>query len=103
MLAGGITKYWLLKFNRIGSKEFKVENQDQLSKKELKKAERKLNRKRHKENFRNFYTGALSGLLAPVLTLAGGIAGIPAYLLASAGIRFGTRKDKKHNKTGFVG
>lgn len=102
MLAGGITKYWLLKFNRIGSKEFKVENKDQLSKKELKKAERKLNRKRHKENFRNFYTGALSGLLAPVLTLAGGIAGIPAYLLASTGIRFATRKDKKHNKTDFV-
>lgn len=102
MLAGGITKYWLLKFNRIGSKEFKVENQDQLSKKELKKAERKLNRKRHKENFRNFYTGALSGLLAPVLTLAGGIAGIPAYLLATTGIRFATRKDKKHNKTSFV-
>lgn len=102
MLTGGITKYWLLKFNRIGSKEFKVENKDGLSKKELKKAERKLNRKRHKENFRNFYTGALSGLLAPVLTLAGGIAGIPAYLLATTGIRFGTRKDKKHNKTSFV-
>lgn len=102
MLAGGITKYWLLKFNRIGSKEFKVENKDELSKKELKKAERKLNRKRHKENFRNFYTGALSGLLAPVLTLAGGIAGIPAYLLATTGIRFATRKDKKHNKTDFV-
>lgn len=101
-LAGGLTKYWLLKFNRIGSKEFKVENKDQLSKKELKKAERKLNRKRNVLNFRNFYTGIFNGLISPVLTLAGGIAGIPAYLLATAGVRFATRKNKKDKSVTFV-
>lgn len=101
-LAGGITKYWLLKFNRIGAKEFKVENEDQLSEKELKKAERKLNRKRHVLNFRNFYTGMFNGLIAPVLTVAGGIAGIPAYILATTGVRFATRKNKKDKSVGFV-
>lgn len=101
-LAGGFTKYWLLKYNRIGSKEFKVENKDELSKKELKKAERKLNRKRHVLNFRNFYTGMFNGLLSPVLTLAGGIAGIPAYILATTGVRFATRKNKKDKSVGFV-
>lgn len=101
-LAGGLTKYWLLKFNRIGSKEFKVENKDELNKKELKKAKQKLNRKRHVLNFRNFYTGMFNGLAAPVLTLAGGIAGIPAYFLATTGVRFATRKNKKDKSVGFV-
>ena len=58
MLAGGITKYWTLKFNRFGSKEFKVENKDQLDKKEFKKAKKALNSKRHWLNFKNFCTGA---------------------------------------------
>lgn len=101
-LAGGFTKYWLLKFNRIGAKEFKVENEDQLSEKELKKAKRKLNRKRHVLNFRNFYTGMFNGLISPVLTVAGGIAGIPAYLLATTGVRFATRKNKKDKSVDFV-
>jgi serine/threonine protein kinase len=101
MLAGGYTKYWLLKFNRLGSKEFKVENKDELDKKELKKAKKALNHKRHNLNFKNFCTGAINGLLAPITTVAGGIAGIPAYILATSGVRFlASKNDNKDKSTG---
>lgn len=104
MLAGGITKWAVLKVNRIGSKEFKVENEKQMSKKELKRAKRKLNKERHAANFRNFYTGAFNGLLVPLTTLVGGIVGVPAYLLATSGIRyFSSKKDEKDKTLGNFG
>lgn len=99
MLAGGMTKLWALKLNRIGSKEFKLENKQELDKKELKKAKKELNHKRHKLNLKNFYTGAINGLLAPVTAVAGGIVGIPAYILGTSGIRF--LKSKNDNKDKF--
>lgn len=99
MLAGGITKWALLKINRIGSKEFKVEDKDKLNKKEFKKAKKRLNLKRHKLNFKNFFTGAVNGLLAPLTAVAGGIMGVPAYILATSGIRFLTSKNDKKDKS----
>lgn len=101
MLAGGLTKWLLLKINRIGSKEFKVENQEQLDKKEFKKAKKELNRARHKLNFKNFYTGALNGLLAPVTAIAGGIVGVPLYVLSVFGIKSltGKKGDKEKSST----
>lgn len=99
MLAGGITKWAVLKVNRIGSKEFKVENEKELNKKELKRAKRKITKERHAANFRNFYTGAFNGLLAPITTLTGGIVGVPAYLLATSGIRYFSSKKEEKDKT----
>jgi hypothetical protein len=99
MLAGGMTKYWTLKINRIGSKEFKVENERQLDKDELKKTKNDLNHKRHIANFKNFGTGALNALLAPITAVAGGIVGVPAYLLATSGIRFLTNKSDNKDKS----
>lgn len=104
MFLGGMTKYWLLKFNRIGSKEFKVENREELDRRGLKKAKKRLNRQRHKQNFKNFYTGAFNGVLAPVVAVAGGIVGVPAYILSLTGMRFITSKNDKKEKSfgGFV-
>lgn len=99
ILAGGLTKLWTLKINRIGSKEFKVENKEQLNKKEFKKTKKELNHKRHKLNFKNFCTGALNGLLAPITVIAGGIVGIPAYILATSGVRFLTSKNDNKDKS----
>jgi len=99
MFLGGFTKWSLLKLNRIGSKEFKVENKNQLDKKEFKQVKKDLNHKRHKENFKNFCTGAINGLLAPVTAIAGGIAGVPAYILATSGIRFLTSKNDDKPKS----
>lgn len=98
-IAGGMTKYFLLKFNRLGSNEFKVENKEKLNKKEFKKAKRKLNNKRHDLNFKNFYTGAFNGLMAPITAISGGIVGVPAYILATSGMRFLTSKNDKKDKS----
>lgn len=99
MFLGGMTKYWLLKFNRVGSKEFKVENREELDRKGLKKAKKNLKRQRHKQNFKNFYTGAFNGVLAPVVAVAGGIVGVPAYILATTGMRFITSKNDNKEKS----
>lgn len=105
MLAGGLTKWIMLKFNRTGSKEFKVDNKEQLDKTESKKAKKELNRARHKLNFKNFYTGALNGLLAPVTAIAGGIVGVPLYVLSVFGIKSltGKKGDKdKPSTTNYI-
>ena len=92
-IVGGITKLTITKAERIGSKEFKVDKKAFTDKKEL-KAEKK--KARRKTNFKNFLTGAANGILAPVTALAGGIIGIPAYILATTGLRYTTNnKDKK--------
>ena len=98
MYIGGMAKLFTLKFNRIGSQEFKVENKESLSKKEFKAAKKELGKKRFKENTRNLFTGTLNGLLAPIAGLAGGLAGVPAYLAATSGIRYFFKEDK--NKDG---
>lgn len=88
MLAAGLTKYWALKFNRASSDEFKIENKKELDKKELKATKKELRKQRHKLNWKNFYTGALNGLMAPVTALVGGIVGVPAYLIGMSGLRY---------------
>lgn len=99
MLLSGFTKWAVLKLNRIGSKEYKVENKEQLSKREFSKKKDRLNRQRHKQNFKNFYTGAFNGLLSPIAGLVGGIVGIPAYILSTTGIRFLTSKNDNKDKS----
>ena len=99
MLVGGITKLNILTYNRFGSKEFKIENKKQLDKNQLKKIKKDLNHKKHALDFKNFYTGAFNGLLAPITAIAGGLAGVPAYILATSGIRFLTSKRDKKDKS----
>lgn len=95
-IVGGITKLTITKAERLGSKEFKVDKKAFTDKKELKSAKKKARKERRKTNFKNFLTGAANGILAPVTALAGGIIGVPAYILATTGLRYTTNnKDKK--------
>lgn len=95
-IVGGITKLTITKAERIGSKEFKVDKKAFTDKKELKAEKKKTRKERRKTNFKNFLTGAANGILAPVTALAGGIIGVPAYILATTGLRYTTNnKDKK--------
>lgn len=95
-IVGGITKLTITKAERIGSKEFKVDKKAFTEKKELKAEKKKARKERRKTNFKNFLTGATNGILAPVTALAGGIIGVPAYILATTGLRYTTNnKDKK--------
>lgn len=97
-IVGGITKLTITKAERIGSKEFKVDKKAFTDKKELKAAKKKARKERRKTNFKNFLTGAANGILAPVTALAGGIIGIPSYILATTGLRYTTNnKDKSLN------
>lgn len=91
-VAGGITKWIYGKIERIGSKEFKVDKKAFTDKKELKAEKKKARKARRKANLKNFATGALNGILAPVTALAGGIIGVPAYILATTGIRYASSK-----------
>lgn len=99
MLLGGMTKWLLLKFNRRNSREFKVNNAKDMNKKELAKTKIELNKQRHKQNAKNFLSGAINGLLSPVLALAGGIVGVPAYILATSGTRFWAGKNDNKEKS----
>lgn len=95
-IVGGITKLTITKAERIGSKEFKVDKKAFTDKKELKAEKKKARKERRKTNFKDFLTGAANGILAPVTALAGGIIGIPAFILATTGLRYTTNnKDKK--------
>lgn len=98
-VAGGITKLIYGKTERIGSKEFKVDKKAFADKKEYKAEKKKAGKARRKANWKNFATGAVNGMLAPLTALAGGIAGVPAYLLATTGLRYASSKNDGKEKS----
>lgn len=98
-LSGGITKWVYGKVERTGSKEYKVNKKAYTDKKEYKAEKKKARKAKRKANFKNFATGALNGMLAPVTALAGGIAGVPAYLLATTGLRYASSKNDGKDKS----
>ncbi|MBP7212289.1 hypothetical protein KBA27_05585 [bacterium] len=91
--SAGLTKESFLSMNRIGSKEYKVEDKKSLTKNELKAKKKELRNAKLKEDFKNFYTGMTSGFLAPLSFVAGGIVGIPAYIGANIGLKHLTNKN----------
>ena len=94
-LNAGIMKQFILGINRIGSKEFKYDKKNKPPKEEIKQ----LRKAKRKEKNKDFYTGALSGIFAPIIGLAGGIVGVPVFLAANFGTRYLTHdKDKKSFK-----
>ncbi len=95
-ILGGLTKLFVTKAERIGSKEYKVDKKAFTDKQELKAEKKKVRKDRRKINFKNFLTGALNGILTPVTALAGGIVGVPVYLAAITGLRYSTAH--KENK-----
>lgn len=98
-LAGGITKWVYGKVERTGSKDYKINKKAYTDKKEYKAEKKKARKAKRKANFKNFATGALNGMLAPVTALAGGIAGVPAYLLATTGLRYASSKNDGKDKS----
>lgn len=95
MYTGGISKFLLMKLNRIGTDKYKVkkdENMDDDQWKILKNANRK---DKANAGFRNFASGAISGLTTPLIVLGGGFIGAPLYVLANSLSRYfiGTKED----------
>ena len=103
-LAGGLSKWGVLKLNRIGSKE--VDKKDFNGAKDrydkyAYKYEKKLNKK---ERPNNFLSGMINGLMMPITLLGGGIVGIPAYLAGNSLNRYfvANRTDKDKSLNGYV-
>ncbi len=108
---GGLTKYWALKFNRVGSDEFKVDDKiygkkklrNPIQKKVAKLSKKQLNKERRKTNFKNFVSGTINGLMMPVMAL-GGIVGAPIYLAGNMLNRYfvANKTDKNKSVNGFM-
>ena len=118
-LQAGMFKQWALQVNRIGSKEFKetdaeknlkaqikqkkTENAPKTEikalKKELKALQKQRSKAKRKQEFKNFGTGFINGLLAPVTGLAGGIVGAPTYVAANTGLRYATSQNDNRKKS----
>ena len=102
-LVGGLTKWFIQKVNRTGSKEFKTSkkqfnnlrtSQDKRAYKKAKKANKKAKRA---TGFRNFTSGMINGLMMPVAFL-GGIIGAPLFLLGNSLNRYFIANTNKENK-----
>ena len=108
---GGLTKYWALKFNRVGSNVFKVDDKiygkkklrNPMQKKAAKLSKKQLNKERRKTNFKNFVSGTINGLMMPVMAL-GGIVGAPIYLAGNMLNRYfiANKTDKNKSVNGFM-
>lgn len=108
---GGMAKYWTLKFDRIGSKEFKVDKSKYGDKKTrtleqkamLREEKRELNKTRRKTNFKNFVSGMFNGIMLPVTSMAG-IVGAPLFVIGNSLNRYfvANKTDKKKSFKGYV-
>ncbi len=118
-LQAGMFKQWALQVNRIGSKEFKETDAEKnlkaqikqkkaekapkteikALKKELKALQKQRSKAKRKQELKNFGTGFISGLLAPVTALAGGIVGAPLYVAANTGLRYATSQNDNRKKS----
>lgn len=98
-IIGGNTKMYALNLNRIGSKEYKYEKDKNLDKKANKKAKKEVKKARRKANFKNFLTGGISGLLAPMTGVLSGIVGVPAYLASVLALDSLTKSKDVKDKT----
>ncbi|MFI3300328.1 MAG: AarF/UbiB family protein [Candidatus Gastranaerophilales bacterium] len=104
-LLAGLTKRITLGLNRIGSDEFSMSKEDKAgkSKKEIKAERKVLNREKRRENRRNFLTGSLNGILAPITAIGGGIVGVPAFVAANSATRYMTSKHSIDDKKSLKG
>ncbi len=108
-LVGGISKYFTMKFNRVGSSEFKIEKEKNkntksvLEKAILKEEKAELKKERKKANFRNFASGCINGAMTPLLSL-GAIVATPLYLVGSSLNRFfiGSHREKDKSLTNYI-
>ena len=92
---GGYVKSTLLNINNIGSKKYKPEITDDMSKKDKKLAKKQARKEKLKDNSRNTISGMLNGLCTPLVSVLG-VVGAPLYVLANSLSRYfiGTKADK---------
>ena len=108
-VVGAITKTFISKINRIGSKEFKVDKKDfngavtPEDKKAYKAAKKAARKAKRRANWRNRFSGAINGLLMPV-NLLGGAIGVPTYLIGNSLNRYfiGTKTEEKKSMKGYA-
>ncbi len=96
-IVGAFAKEYIIKFDRIGSKEYKsdIPKNDKEQRLERKRDQKLLNRERRGENWKNFFRGGLNGIIAPLANLGGGLAGVPLVIAANLGTRYvQAQKDK---------
>ncbi|MCQ2738817.1 MAG: AarF/UbiB family protein [bacterium] len=109
-IVGGFVKKLALRINRIGSNEYKVDKKDfnnlatekdRIEYKYEKKYKRRL---RRKANRRNFLSGAINGLMMPLITIGGAVVGVPLYLAGNLLNRYFVGNTTEENKSfgGFV-
>ncbi|MBQ7450642.1 hypothetical protein IJS77_04425 [bacterium] len=102
-VVGGYTKVFVLKLNRIGSKEFSVDkNLKKTDKNKYKEERKKVSRASWKNLIKNFATGAFNGAFAPVTVLGGGLVGVPAYIAGVLGVKYLNSGEKDKSLNGFV-
>ena len=103
-VVGGNTKQMVTLFDRLGSDEYTVNKKDFATKKEYKKAKWAATKASIKQSAKDFATGAVDGVLAPITAIAGGIVGVPAYLASTFGLKYLTAKNDNDKKSlgGFV-
>lgn len=87
-LAGGLVKSIVMKLNGIGSQRYKIDKNNDFTKEELRKERQYLKAEKRSANFKNFMTGAINGLLMPVITTAGAVIGTPLYLAGNLASRY---------------
>lgn len=110
-LNAGITKLFVMQLNRIGSKEYKLDEKVYGKKSErnefeayrAKEAKRQNKKNRRMADLRNFASGTVNGLLMPVMFL-GGIVGAPLFLIGNSLTRYfvGSKEDKNKSVGGYV-
>ncbi len=101
MIVGGFVKYFALKINRIGSKEFETGDKKVLGKEKYKAAKKEMKKKKRADSFKNLWTGMINGLLTPITMISGGIIGVPLYVLSTFGIRYSTSDTKNKSFSDF--
>ena len=109
-LNAGFIKASVMQLNRIGSQEYKLDEQvygkkntrNEYQKYRAKEAKRQHNKNRRIADLRNFASGTINGLLMPVMVL-GGIIGAPIFLAGNSLTRYfvGSKEDKNKSLSGY--
>ena len=110
-LSAGFTKLFVMQLNRIGSKEYKLDEKVYGKKSErnafgafrAKEAKRRNKKSRRIADFRNFVSGTINGLMMPVMLLGGAI-GAPIFLAGNSLVRYfvGSKEDKNKSVGGYL-
>ena len=110
-LNAGYMKMCLLSLNSIGSPEYKVDEKiygkksqrTKIEAKRAKAAKRQNNKNGRNANLKNFVSGAINGLMLPVMLL-GGVIGVPLFIIGNSLTRYfvGSKQDKNKSVEGYI-